>query len=176
MNTRLSRMVNSFFNLSAINELAGRNEYIKDSIKVQSAKTISGYVYASAGVNESTTNSVMSGYATILETGKVITENERFNFENNLIYTEIDVKKISSIRKKSISYTYLTYTFYTFSSIYSNSFKNIFICLGSNPCFFNFLIFILFFFTRYKYRYGITVSHNFLQVMLFFAFFLSRTE
>lgn len=104
-NNHVLNGANIIFNLSAINELAGRNEYIKDLIKVQSAKTISGYVYASAGVNESTTNSVMSGYATILETGKVITENERFNFENNLIYTEIDVKKINSIRKKSISYT-----------------------------------------------------------------------
>ena len=38
------------FNLSASNEIIGKYEYRKELIKMQSAKTISAYIYASSGI------------------------------------------------------------------------------------------------------------------------------
>ncbi len=92
------------FNLSASNEVIGKNEYRKDLVKTQSAKTISGYIYSSSGVNESTTDTVFSGASMIYENGKCLAENERFDFESNLIYTDIDTKRIMNDRVKNISY------------------------------------------------------------------------
>ena len=92
------------FNLSASNEVVGKNEYRKDLVRIQSAKTISGYVYSSSGVNESTTDTVFSGSSMIYENGKCLAENERFDFETSLIYTDIDTKRIMNDRIKNISY------------------------------------------------------------------------
>ena len=44
------------FNLSASNELIGKNDYLKALIQQQSERCIAGYVYASAGYGESTTD------------------------------------------------------------------------------------------------------------------------
>ena len=92
------------FNLSASNEIIGKEEYRKDIVRVQSAKTISAYVYTSSGVNESTTDVVFSGQALIYENGALLKENERFDFESNLIYSEVDVKRLMNDRQKNISY------------------------------------------------------------------------
>lgn len=92
------------FNLSSSNEIVGKYEYRKSLVKNQSAKTISSYVYASSGVCESSSDVVFSGHAMIAENGGILKENERFNFESNLIYTDVDVKKIMNNRYKDISY------------------------------------------------------------------------
>ena len=49
------------FNLSASHDYVEKNEYRKALIIGQSAKCISGYVYASAGMGESTTDLVFGG-------------------------------------------------------------------------------------------------------------------
>ena len=92
------------FNLSASNEILGKNEYRKDLVRTQSAKTISGYVYTSSGINESTQDTVFSGASMIYENGKCLAENERFNFESSLIYSDIDTKRIMNDRIRNISY------------------------------------------------------------------------
>lgn len=92
------------FNLSSSNEIVGKYEYRKSLVKNQSAKTISSYVYASSGVCESSSDVVFSGHAMIAENGGILKENERFNFESNLIYTDVDVKKLMNNRYKDISY------------------------------------------------------------------------
>ena len=92
------------FNLSASNEILGKAEYRKDIVKVQSAKTISGYIYVSSGVNESSTDVVFSGHAMIYENGSLLKENERFDFESNMIYTEIDTKRLLNDRQKNMTY------------------------------------------------------------------------
>ena len=92
------------FNISASNEVIDKAEYRKDIVKVQSAKTNSGYVYVSSGVNESTSDIVFSGHAMIYEDGKLLKENERFNFESNMIFTEIDTNKLVNDRQKNNTY------------------------------------------------------------------------
>ena len=95
---------NIIFNLSASNEVIGKKEYRRELVKMQSAKTISGYVYCSSGVNESTSDIVFSGESMIFENGSCLTNNQRFDFESNMIFTEIDTKRLANDRRKNISF------------------------------------------------------------------------
>lgn len=92
------------FNLSASNEIIGKYEYRKNLVKMQSAKTISAYVYASSGINESTTDIVFSGSSMIYENGTLLKENNRFDFNSNLITSCIDIKRLVNDRVRNISF------------------------------------------------------------------------
>lgn len=92
------------FNLSASNEIIGKYDYRKNLVKTQSAKTISAYCYASSGVNESSTDLVFSGHSMIYEVGSLLEENNRFDFESNLIYADIDIKRLINDRCKNMSF------------------------------------------------------------------------
>ena len=92
------------FNLSSSNEIIGKYEYRKDLVKMQSAKTVSAYIYTSSGVNESSTDILFSGHSMIYENGSLLAENERFDFNSNLITADIDVKKLTSDRIKNTSF------------------------------------------------------------------------
>ena len=92
------------FNLSASNEVIGKYGYRKNLINMQAAKTVSAYIYASSGVNESTTDLVFSGYAGISENGSMLVENERFNFSTNHIISDVDIQRLMNNRIKDISF------------------------------------------------------------------------
>ncbi len=92
------------FNLSASNEIIGKNDYRKSLVKSQSEKTISAYIYASSGINESTTDLVFSGSSYIYENGHMLESNKRFSFESNLIMSDVDLARIEAMRIKDISY------------------------------------------------------------------------
>ncbi len=79
------------FNLSASNELVGKNKYRKSLVLQQSARCNSAYVYASAGVGESTTDLVFSGACIIAENGSLLAESKRFSFDSEMIISDIDV-------------------------------------------------------------------------------------
>ena len=99
-------------NPAASNELVGKYEYRKNLINMTSAKTVSAYVYASSGVNESTTDLVYSGYAGIYENGKLLIENDRFNFESNYIIQDVDIQRLINNRNKELdNYTDREYRF-----------------------------------------------------------------
>lgn len=82
------------FNLSASNETVGKSEYRKNIITMKTAKDSCGYVYASAGTGESTTDTVFSGHTLIAENGKVLAEGERFSRDNVLLTADIDFESI----------------------------------------------------------------------------------
>lgn len=90
------------FNLAASNELIGKFEYRKDLLKVTSNKLVSAYVYASSGINESTTDLLYSGYAGIYEKGRLLIENERFNFESNHIVQDVDIYRLINNRNNEL--------------------------------------------------------------------------
>ena len=92
------------FNLSASNEVIGKYEYRKNLLKMLSSKNICSYVYASSGVNESSSDLVFSGFAGIFENGTLLQENERFLFETNHIIEDVDIGKIVSDRRKNKSF------------------------------------------------------------------------
>ncbi len=91
------------FNLAAGSETVGKNEYRRELVKQQSARCFAGYVYSSAGVDESTTDMVFSGHSIIAENGKVIRESERFRREEQLIIADVDVERMASHRMRNAS-------------------------------------------------------------------------
>ena len=93
------------FNLSATNELIGKHQYLRQLIEQQSARCIAGYVYASAGAGESTTDVVYAGNGLIAENGKMIAASERFSFEPQLIVSEIDIERLQADRLRNTNFT-----------------------------------------------------------------------
>lgn len=91
-------------NLSASNELVSKMDYRKSLISNQSARSMCAYIYSSAGVHESSTDILFSGHMLISENGSILKENERFQRENEVIYSIIDVFKLNAERQKNISY------------------------------------------------------------------------
>ena len=85
-------------NLSACPEVLFKDKYRKGLLSQHSAKTHTGYIYASAGFGESTTDLVYAGAASIWENGDCLTENARFSCESSLIIADIDVERLSNFR------------------------------------------------------------------------------
>ncbi len=91
-------------NLSASNELVSKADYRRSLIANQSARCMCAYAYASAGVHESTTDLLFSGHLLIGENGSILKENERFNRDNEVIYSIVDVFKLNAERMKNLSF------------------------------------------------------------------------
>ncbi len=89
-------------NLSASDELTGKDAYRRELIKSQSAKLVCGYLYADAGEGESTTDLVFAGHNLIAENGTILAESEPF--ENGFISTELDLGKLRSERRRMHTY------------------------------------------------------------------------
>ncbi|MCR5273158.1 MAG: NAD(+) synthase [Lachnospiraceae bacterium] len=85
-------------NLSASDEITGKDTYRKSLVTGQSARLICGYIYASAGDGESTQDVVYSGHNIIAENGTLLAESERF--KNGMIISEIDVKRLVTERRR----------------------------------------------------------------------------
>jgi NAD+ synthase (glutamine-hydrolysing) len=92
------------FNLSASDELIGKHDYLKGLLSQQSARTITGYVYASAGFGESTQDLVYGGNALIYENGHLLAEGERFSMESQLKIAQIDVERLRTERVNNTTY------------------------------------------------------------------------
>lgn len=88
------------FNLSASNEAVGKNNYRRSLVTNQSGRCNSAYVYAAAGVGESSTDLVFSGACFIAENGVLLSESKRFSLENELIISDVDVAALRNERIK----------------------------------------------------------------------------
>lgn len=92
------------FNLSASNELVGKNRYRKSLVQQQSGRCNAAYIYASAGWNESTTDMVFSGACFIAENGSMLAESKRFSPDSELIIADIDMEALRFDRLKNSNY------------------------------------------------------------------------
>ena len=92
------------FNLSASNEVIGKHNYLKSLIAQQSARTISGYVYAGCGFGESTQDVVYGGNALIYENGHLLIEGSRFSLQPQIQSYQIDVEKLRIERRQNTTY------------------------------------------------------------------------
>jgi NAD+ synthase (glutamine-hydrolysing) len=91
-------------NLSASNELIGKQHYREQLVRQQSGRCIAGYVYASCGYGESTTDLVFAGSSMIAENGNMLAEAERFSMEPQLVVSEIDVDYLRHDRRVTTSF------------------------------------------------------------------------
>ena len=92
------------FNLSADNEGIAKHDYLRSLIAQQSARCLCGYVFSSCGFGESTTDLVFAGNGLIYENGTLLAESERFSFDEQLIFSEIDVDAIRNDRKVNTTF------------------------------------------------------------------------
>lgn len=86
-------------NLSASNECIGKHQYLRSLIGQQSARCIAGYLYASCGFGESSTDLVFAGNGLIYENGTCLEQSKRFSLEEQLIISEIDVERLRAERR-----------------------------------------------------------------------------
>ncbi len=103
-NHMASNGANLLFNLSASNELIGKHEYREELVRTQSARCMAAYVYSSAGVGESTTDTVFGGHSIIAEYGSTLSQNERFSLGSTLITADVDLERLRWLRLNESSY------------------------------------------------------------------------
>ena len=92
------------FNPSASNELVGKADYRRNLILQQSARILGGYLYASAGVGESTTDTVFGGHILAAENGILLGEGHRFSRESELEIWDFDLQFLNHERMVSAVY------------------------------------------------------------------------
>lgn len=86
-------------NLSASNETVNKEEYRRELVKNQSARLMCAYVYASAGLGESTTDLVFSAHSLICEDGVIMKESSLFKNESGFV--EVDLQKLTMERTRN---------------------------------------------------------------------------
>jgi NAD+ synthase (glutamine-hydrolysing) len=96
------------FNPSASNELLGKKPYRQDLVRSQSARCLAAYIYASSGPGESSTDLVFSGHCMIAENGVTLAESERFRFDTQIIYADIDLDRLQHERLCNSSFSFDT--------------------------------------------------------------------
>ncbi|MDD4401504.1 MAG: NAD(+) synthase, partial [Desulfitobacteriaceae bacterium] len=94
---------NLILNLSASNNIVGKSDYRRNLVSQQSARTICGYIYASAGSDESTTDVVFGGHSMIAENGMILAEQTMYQ-DSVTIVKDIDIQKLMNDRSKMNSF------------------------------------------------------------------------
>lgn len=95
---------NIIANLSTSDDVIGKEEYRRSLVKMQSAKLICAYAFASSGFGESTTDLVFSGQNIICENATVLAESKRFT--TGVTYADVDLQRIASERRRTTTFTY----------------------------------------------------------------------
>lgn len=91
-------------NLSAGDEFLGKADYRRSLVISQSGRCIAAYLYSAAGPGESSTDLVFSGHSIIAENGNLLAEADRFNFETQVIYSDIDIEKLIADRIRNSTF------------------------------------------------------------------------
>lgn len=92
------------FNPCASTELAGKADYRRNLVAQQSGTCMAAYVFASAGVGESTQDIVYGGHAMIAENGHIVAENKRFARGTTITYADVDLARLGAARISESSF------------------------------------------------------------------------
>ncbi|MBR4854401.1 MAG: NAD(+) synthase [Alistipes sp.] len=98
------------FNLAATSALASKHSQLTALIKEYSARTKAGYIYASAGWGESTSDTLFAGNAIIAEKGEILAIGERFAMKGQMVVSDIDVEVLSNARRNCNTFASNAYT------------------------------------------------------------------
>ncbi|HBG66907.1 MAG TPA: NAD(+) synthase [Treponema sp.] len=91
-------------NLSASNEVAGKADYRRMLVAAHSAKTVSAYIYASAGHDESSTDMVFGGHCIIAQNGSIAAESAPFAEDQRIIAADIDLERLWHERLRTTTF------------------------------------------------------------------------
>ncbi len=89
---------NLIVNLSASDEVVGKDSYRKSLVSAQSARLLCGYIYATAGEGESTQDVVYGSHNLIAENGTILAESRRF--VNGALYADLDIHRLDNERRR----------------------------------------------------------------------------
>ncbi|HIR93161.1 MAG TPA: NAD(+) synthase [Candidatus Egerieimonas intestinavium] len=89
-------------NLSASDEVTGKDSYRRSLIGGQSARLVCAYLYATAGEGESTTDLVFGGQNMIGENGRILAEGKRF--ANETVYADLDLAYLAGERRRMTTF------------------------------------------------------------------------
>lgn len=89
---------NLIVNLSASDEVVGKDSYRRSLVSAQSARLLCGYIYATAGEGESTQDVVYGGHNLIAENGTILAESRRF--VNGALYADLDIHRLENERRR----------------------------------------------------------------------------
>ena len=95
---------NLIVNPSASNETISKQDYRRDLVRMQSGRCVCGYIYASAGQDESTTDLVFSGHDLICANGAVLAENIYPDQNEGVITAVLDMQLLANERRGLNSY------------------------------------------------------------------------
>ena len=91
-------------NLSASNIVIGKSETRRMLCRSQSARCLAAYVYAAAGVGESTTDLAWDGQVSVFENGVVLAESERFPVGAQRVVVDVDLDLLRQERARQGSF------------------------------------------------------------------------
>ena len=90
---------------SASPDQVAKADWRRELVKQHSGRTLSAYVYANAGVHESTTDLVFGGHLLVAENGVLLAEGERFKREGDLVVTDVDTERLYVERMRQTTFT-----------------------------------------------------------------------
>ncbi len=105
------------FNLSASNEVVGKTRFRRDLVKMQSARCHAAYVYAGAGLGESSTDIVYAGECFIAQDDVLLAASEKFPLAGAMISAQIDLELLSHRRRTNAEFLASTAPARTFRHI-----------------------------------------------------------
>ncbi len=88
-------------NLSASNELVAKADYRRDLVRMASGQWLCGYLYAGAGLTESTKDLVFGGHLLAAENGRLLGESERFELGGGMLSADFDIDRLRRERMRN---------------------------------------------------------------------------
>jgi len=117
---------NIIANPSALPERVSDAAFRREIVSGESRKNKCGYILASAGVHESTTDMVFSGHNLIVENGRVLSESDRYEREPVVLFADMDFESIRRERVNSESFNATAGCYanpYSFTPVYLSPLK-----------------------------------------------------
>jgi NAD+ synthase (glutamine-hydrolysing) len=91
-------------NLSASNATTAKADFRRLLCRSQSGRCIAAYLYAGAGLGESTTDLAWDGHALVCENGELLGESTRYALKDQLLCVDIDLEHLRQERMRTTSF------------------------------------------------------------------------
>ena len=85
---------NILLNLSASNEVLGKDNWRRTMVSSESGRCMAAYCYVSSSVGESSNDIVFGGHTIIAENGVILEESPRLCLENELLIRDVDIERL----------------------------------------------------------------------------------
>ena len=86
---------NLIFNLSASNEVLGKDDWRRVIISSESGRCQAAYCYVSSSIGESSNDIVFGGHSMIAENGTILDESPRLCRDSQMIIADIDIERLT---------------------------------------------------------------------------------